>query len=220
VFDPLVRLSPLPLPLPLSLVLSAGAALGLAGPGRPAGHRQRPGRLPPARAADRAAADAARSQDRHGGAGAWASFTAVPAVSRESVAVVQGHVITTTVGYAAHVPDPATPPAPAPGGAPVVTGVTGTQGAVGSYEVWLTVAFTDTECDVIGGTWSNAGEGMFDFGARGRADLMRNLSCAGGASSLQFARSCVSAGRFGERVRLTDAKAHRGADYAFTFTCG
>jgi hypothetical protein len=131
----------------------------------------------------------------------------VPDVRTQLVLVRAGAQTTATVRYrsVAAVVAPGPPPAPV-GTPPIVTSVMGTAATAGNYFVWVTVAYRDPECDVIGGTWSNAGEGISDFGAWGRADLMRNNTCSGGAGSLEFARSClVAVAPAPERVRLIDA---------------
>ena len=82
---------------------------------------------------------------------------------------------------------------------------------------WVT--FTDPECDVVGGTWIGSGEAIGDFGKWGRPDLMRNLSCAGGAGSLEFARTCTGAAQSRERVILVDATGRRSTAVAYTLRC-
>jgi len=148
--------------------------------------------------------------------------TFVPDVRMRTVAVLAGRQSTVTVRYHARPPRPAPQPPPpaATGTAPIITSVTGATGSVGNYFVWITVSYTDPECDVIGGTWSaQGGEGTFDFGAWGRTDLMRNSACTAGVGSLEFARSCIAVSRTLERVHLVDARGNRGTDFGFTFTC-
>jgi hypothetical protein len=149
------------------------------------------------------------------------SFSAAAVVPSRRVVIVAGREVTVTVRYRSAAPAPsAPPPVPAPTGTPpTVTSVTGAAGHVGSLYVWITVTYTDPECDVVGGTWLNQGEGVFDFGAWGRADLMRNNTCADGVGSLEFARSCVATLRSSERVMLIDANRNRSAYFGFTFSC-
>ncbi len=149
------------------------------------------------------------------------SSTITPDVARRSTVVAAGHRSTVTIRYRLlPTPPTAPPPSQATGTPPTITSITGTTGSVGNYFVWITVGYIDPECDVIGGTWSaQGGEGTFDFGAWGRADLMRNASCSGGVGSLEFARSCIAVSRTLDRVQLVDARGNRGAGVGFAFSC-
>ena len=90
--------------------------------------------------------------------------------------------------------------------------------APSSAYTWIGVTFTDPECDVVGGTWIGSGEAIGDFGRLGRPDLIRNLSCAGGVGSLEFARMCTGP-QSAERVLLVDATGRRSTAVAYTPRC-
>jgi hypothetical protein len=145
------------------------------------------------------------------------TFDAMPARAAQRVVVPAGKEVAATVSYRA--PTTRTPPVLPPGTAPVVTAVTDTAAVPSPVYAWIGVTFTDPECDVVGGTWVGSGEAIGDFGRWGRPDLMRNLSCAGGVGSLEFARTCTGA-QPRERVMLVDATGRRSAAVGYTLRCG
>jgi len=100
-----------------------------------------------------------------------------------------------------------------------VTAVADSAAVSFSVYAWIGITFTDPECDVVGGTWVGSGEAIGDFGRWGRTDLMRNLSCAGGVGSLEFARTCTGTQPPRERVMLVDASGRRSAAVGYTFRC-
>ena len=71
---------------------------------------------------------------------------------------------------------------------------------------------------MVGGTWIGSGEAIGDFGRWGRTDLMRNLSCAGGVGSLEFARMCTGT-QSTERVLIVDATGRRSPAVTYTPRC-
>ena len=145
------------------------------------------------------------------------TFDAAPARAVQRVVVAAGKEVAATVAYLA--PVPRTAPAQGPGTAPVVTAVTVPTAPPSPVYVWVGVTFADPECDVVGGTWIGSGEAIGDFGAWGRSDLMRSLSCANGVGSLEFARTCTAAQSV-ERVLLVDATGRRSSAVGYTLRCG
>lgn len=103
---------------------------------------------------------------------------------------------------------------------PQILRLDGTSYAVGQSGP-ATVYFTDSECDVVGGTWYGSDGSSHDFGNGKVQPVGAPYTCSGGHGSFSpFIVKCDGKGTWREALVLRDAQGHVSPRFTFAHTCG